>query len=137
MEEVREVAYLKGKRSWSSSTESTRPYHGHIMKICEEYAMKMMRDVVKPTQMRPRRRPMASTTKEDSASLCEMRQRLPRVNGNGNASSRAQFPTITPKTKPSLRSLVQLSFTPCLPNTTILKISSQFAVDDAVPHTSS
>ena len=41
-----------------SSMESTRPYHGHITNIWDEYAMNEMRHVVPITNSRPVRRPM-------------------------------------------------------------------------------
>jgi len=45
--------YLNGMRIVRSSTDNSRPYQGHIIKIWEEYDIKAMRDIVKPTQIRP------------------------------------------------------------------------------------
>lgn len=47
-----------------SSIESSRPYQGHITKICGEYAMKQMRHVVKNTNSRPVSRPMRNQSQE-------------------------------------------------------------------------
>ncbi|GFZ45805.1 hypothetical protein JCM24511_03535 [Saitozyma sp. JCM 24511] len=41
--------HLNGTSSFSSSSESSRPYHGQMTKICDEYEMKEMRRTVKPT----------------------------------------------------------------------------------------
>lgn len=50
--------YLNGNRSFRRSTDSSRPYHGHMTNIWEEYAIKAIRQVVKPANIRPRRRPI-------------------------------------------------------------------------------
>jgi hypothetical protein len=41
--------HLNGSSSFSSSSENSRPYHGQMTKICDEYEMKEMRRTVKPT----------------------------------------------------------------------------------------
>ena len=41
-----------------SSTESMLPYQGHMIKICDEYAMKEMRSVTKPTNILPNTLPI-------------------------------------------------------------------------------
>jgi hypothetical protein len=43
-----------------SSTETSRPYQGHIMRICEEYAINEMSSNVNPAAMRPIRLPIYS-----------------------------------------------------------------------------
>lgn len=48
------AAYLNGTSNIRRSTETSRPYQGHIMNICEEYAMKQMRQRTKLTIIRPR-----------------------------------------------------------------------------------
>lgn len=48
-----DCAYLNGSRRVTSSMDRALPYHGHIMKICEEYAMKHIRQRTRLTISRP------------------------------------------------------------------------------------
>jgi len=52
--DLTQVTDLNGTRSVRSSTEITLPYHGHIIKICEEYAIKQMRQRTELTMRRPK-----------------------------------------------------------------------------------
>lgn len=61
----RHDTYLNGSSRVMSSTESSRPYHGHITKICGEYAMKHIRDDVKPTNSLPTKRPMQAALENE------------------------------------------------------------------------
>jgi hypothetical protein len=42
------------------STDSTRPYHGHIMNIWDEYEMNAISAQTSPTTIRPSARPMVA-----------------------------------------------------------------------------
>jgi hypothetical protein len=69
------LAHLKGTSSFKSDTDSTEPYHGQMIHICEEKAIKEIRQDVKVTlDIQPRllraRCPAVELTKHDAIAAC-------------------------------------------------------------------